>query len=360
MAPLPPPKVIDFGLRLRRLLLRAADGLLPPQAAMWQHTMAGARAQVIGVVAELGVPDLLADGPATAEELAGKLGVDADVLHRVLRAGADDGLFRLDRRGRFRLTRLGGALRSGAEPSLRPWARYLALESTRAAWADLGESVRTGDAAFPRVHGTSVWSWFADHPEEERLFAAAMRQLTELDAPALAASPLLAGGGTHCDVAGGAGTLLGTMLVADPGLRGVLVEAPGVLTEAEAHLDGLGVRDRAELVSGDIFGEIDATADSYSLKNILHDWDDERSLSILRAVRATMPPGSRLVVIEQKQERNEASHFASITDLQMLTQCDDGRERSEAELRDLLSEAGLRPGRSGRAGLHQVVEGLAA
>jgi O-methyltransferase domain len=360
VAPLPPPQVIDFGLRLRRLLLRAADALLPPQAAMWQHTMAGARAEVIGVVAELRVADLLASGPATAEDLAGRLDVNADVLHRVLRAAADDGLFRLDRRGRFKLTRLGGALRADAEPSLRPWARYLALDSTRAAWADLGESVRTGKAAFPRVHGTSVWSWFAEHPEEEQLFAAAMRQLTELEAPALAGLPMLSGSATHCDVAGGAGTLLGAMLVANPALKGVLVESPGVLAEAETHLTGLGVRDRAELVTGDIFGEIDATADTYSLKNILHDWDDERSLQILRAVRATMAPGSRLIVIEQKQERNEPSHFASITDLQMLTQCDDGRERSEAELKTLLTEAGLTPGRAGRGGLHQVVEGVAA
>lgn len=359
MARIPPAPVIDFGLALRRLLLRAADALLPADAAMWQHTMALARGQVIAVVAELGVADELGASRATAAQLARRLDVDADALHRLLRAAADDGILRLDRRGRFGLTRLGATLRSDAEPSMRPWARYLGLESTRSAWAGLGESVRGGQAAFPRVHGISVWRWFADHPEEEQLFAAAMQALTEFEAPALARSELFAEEGTHCDVAGGAGTLLAALLDHRPALRGVLVEAPGVLAEAERYLARRGVRERAELVAGDMFAGLEARADVYSLKNILHDWDDERALQILRNVRATMPAGSRVVVIEQRQERNRAEPFASITDLQMMTQCDDGRERSQEELRSLLRAAGLEPGRSGRAGVHQLVEGLA-
>ena len=217
VARLPPPPLIDFGLGLRRLLLRAADALLPANAVMWQRTMALGRAQVVFVVAELGVADALAGGKATAAELARRLEVDEDALHRVLRAAADDGLLRLDRRGRFALTRLGATLRSDADHSMRPWARYLALSSTRAAWADLGESVRTGEAAFPRVHGTSVWSWFAEHPEEERLFAAAMQAMTQFEAPVLARSELFADRGTHCDVAGGAGTLLAALLDQRPG-----------------------------------------------------------------------------------------------------------------------------------------------
>src|SRR5919206_134793 len=132
----------------------------------------------------------LADGPLTAAELASRLNVDADALHRVMRVAAADGLFKLDRRGRFRLTRFGKTLRSDSPATLRPWARYMALDSTRRAWADLGESVRTGRSAFERVNGTSVWAWFAAHPEEEQLFAAAMRSITEFDGPALAASEL--------------------------------------------------------------------------------------------------------------------------------------------------------------------------
>lgn len=359
MPPVPPPRAVDAALALRRALLWAADALLPAGAALWQRTMGLARAEVIGAIAELGVADELAGGPRTAAELAPRVGAEADTLHRLLRAGAADGLLRLDRRGRFRLTRLGRALRSDPADSLRPWARYLALDSTRRAWAGLTESVRSGVPAFPRVHGASVWDWLAEHPDEERLFAAAMRSMTEAEAPAIAGASLWPEHGTVCDVAGGAGTLLAAILERRPGLRGVLVEARGVLTEAEPYLAARGVGDRVQMVEGDLFGEIEAEADVYVLKNVLHDWDDETCSKILANVRSTMAAGSRLVLVEQVQERNVAHPFASITDLQMLTQCDGGRERSLAQLRDLLAGAGFTGERMERSGISMLVEGVA-
>jgi DNA-binding transcriptional ArsR family regulator len=359
MPPVPPSPAVDAALAVRRVLLRAADALLPPWAAVLDRTFGIARTQVIGTLAELGVPDALADGgPATAADLAARLDLDADALHRVLRAAAVDGLVRLDRRGRFRLTKLGRTLRSDAPSSLRPWARYMALASTRDAWGDLDSTVRSGRSAFERVHGMSVWDWFAAHPEEEQLFAGAMRSITELDAPGVAASSLLPDEGVVCDVAGGAGTLLAAILAARPGLRGMLLEAPGVLREAERHLAERGVLDRVELVEGDLFGSLSATADVYVLKNILHDWDDATSAKILSGVVATMAAGSRLLVIEQLQERNVPHPFSSASDLQMLTQCVEGRERSRSELRALLAGAGLEPGRLERAGVSAIVEGV--
>lgn len=360
MAPVPPPRAVDAALALRRALLWAADALVPATGAMWLRTMGLARAQVIATLAELGVADELAGGRLTAAELAPRIDADADALHRVLRAAAADGVLRLDRRGRFRLTRIGRALLSGRADSIRPWARYLALDSTRSAWAGLTDSVRSGEAAFERVHGTPVWDWFAAHPEEERLFAAAMRSMTEFEISSLSAAPVWPDEGTICDVAAGAGTLLAAILAERPGLRGVLVEAEGVLEEARAHLAARGVADRVELRQGDLFGRIEAKADVYVLKNILHDWDDGTCSEILRNVRGAMAPGARLVLVEQLQERNEPHQFASITDLQMLTQCVDGRERSPGELRELLAGAGFGAGEVHRSGISALVESVAA
>jgi precorrin-6B methylase 2 len=359
-AKVPPPPVVDVVLVLRRALLRAADALVPAEAAVWDRTMGIARTQVIGAIADLGVADELARGRMTAAELAPRVGADPDALHRLLRAAAVDGVVRLDRRGRFRLTRLGRTLRGDNPATLRPWARYMALRSSREAWGDLTESVRSGRAAFERVHGSSGWDWFAAHPDEERLFASAMRSMTEIDAPSVAAAGVWPDDGVVCDVAGGAGTLLAEILVTHPRLRGVLVEAPGVLAEAERHLASRGVRDRVELVEGDLFGEVRAEADVYVLKNVLHDWDDATCARILAGVRATMRPGARLVVLEQVQERNEPHMLASITDLQMLTQCVDGRERSRAELDALLSAAGVTPGELHRSGVSSLIEGVAS
>jgi hypothetical protein len=354
---IPPPLAVDAAFALRRLLLRAADSLLPATAVVWDKSMGVERTQVIGALAELGVPDELSRGRATAAELAPRIGADPDALHRLLRAAALEGLLTLDGRGRFKLTRLGRTLRSDAPSSLRPWARYMALGSTHAAWGDLLESVRTGRSAFERVHGKPVWDWFTQHPEEEQLFAGAMRAVTDYEAPALAASSIWPTQGVICDVAGGAGTLLAAILSARPALRGILVEAPGVLKEAQAYLAGQGVADRVELVEGDLFGEVRAQADVYAMKNILHDWDDATSARIVATVRATMSPGSRLVLAEQLQERNVPHPLASITDLQMLTQCVEGRERSREELESLLAGAGLTPGRVERVSASALVEG---
>jgi hypothetical protein len=346
-------------LGLRQRLLALADRLFPSQAVLFDQSVGLARTQMLATAAELGVADELAKGPATAEELAARLGVNADALHRLMRAMSVNGVFKLDRKGRFRLGRSGQALRSDHPLSVRDWARYFASRSNSDAWADLTETVRTGRSAFPRVHGRSVWQWFAEHPEEERMFAGGMRAGTLQDAPYIVGGYPWPDEGVVCDVAGGAGTLLAAVLDARPRLRGVLVDAPGVLAEADTWLAGRGLRERVELAEGDIFRSVDATADVYLMKNILHDWDDRACETILRTLRAAMPAGARLVVVEYLQERNEPDLIASLSDIQMMNVCDDGRERSAAEIQELFRAAGLRPGKVVRTGGPGLVEAFA-
>jgi hypothetical protein len=226
----PPPRAAVIAVTAaRRALLSLADRLYPAHFALFDKTIGVGRTHVLGTLAELGVADLLADGPHTAEELAREVDVDADALHRVLRASAVEGLVKMDRRGRFKLTRLGQPLRSDSAHTLRDWPRYIASPATTHAWADLTASVRTGESAFPRVHGMSVWEWFAKHPDEERAFAGGMRRITEELAPAIVAGYEWPRDAVVCDVAGGVGTLLAAILRDRPDLRGVLVDGPGVL-----------------------------------------------------------------------------------------------------------------------------------
>jgi len=354
----PPVLAARAAVAARRALLRLADRMLPRHLALFDKTIGIGRTHVLGAIAELGVADLLAERTATAAELAPRLGVNEDFLHRLLRAAATEGLVRLDRHGRFSLTRLGEPLRSEVPDSIRAWARYMSFKSTASAWAELTDATRSGETAFSRVHGVSVWDWFAAHPEEERVFAAAMRRLTEDDAPGVVAAYPWPETGVVCDVAGGVGTLLAAILRAKPGLRGILVDAPGVLGEADGWLTGQGLRERVELVGGDIFESVQAVADVYLLKDVLHDWDDERCLRILKTVEATMPAGSRLLLVELLQEPNVPHPFASLADIQMLTQCEGGRQRSERELRELVEAAGMRFGAVRETAGPAVVEAL--
>ena len=143
---------------------------------------------MLGTFAELGVADALGGERRTAAELAPEVGADPDMLHRVMRAAAVHGIVQLDRRGRFRLTHLGRALRSDDALSARPLARFMVLPSMVSAWTGLRDGVRDGRSAFRRVHGDSIWDWFAAHPDEGEMFGAAMRSFTRLDAPAIAAA----------------------------------------------------------------------------------------------------------------------------------------------------------------------------
>jgi len=210
------------------------------------------------------------------------------------------------------------------------------------------------------VHGRSLWQHYAEHPSEGSLFNEVMRRFTEQDVPGIVSAYPWPESGVVCDVAGGVGTLLAGVLAARPRLRGILVDSPSVLEDADRHLTSLGLRDRVELSPGDIFSHIDAVADIYLIKDVLHDWDDNACAKILDVVRERAGVGSRVLLVEVPHERNEVHPLVSIMDLQMLTQCDDGRQRAVGELQSLLAAAGFPPGSVYRtAGFSALVEGVA-
>jgi hypothetical protein len=318
--------------------------LLPAPIAVVEHAHAFAVAHLLAAVAELGVADHLADGPKTAEQLARLIGADADALHRALRAAAVVGIVRLDRAGRFHETRLTQPLRTGHLSSAGEWCRYIGSPSLQAAWADLGQTVRSGDSAFRRVSGSDLFSWFAAHPDEGRHFTLGLGGLTRSEAAMIIAAYPFPDEGVVCDVAGGHGVLLGEILRAYPALRGILVEAPLVLAEAKSYFDALGIGDRVELVEGDFFDGFEARADVYVLKWILHDWDDPTCERIIGKVAETMPSGSKLVVIEGEQKANVPDPRFSMIDAQMLVVTDGGRERDGTEIEALVANAGLTVG----------------
>jgi O-methyltransferase domain len=340
----PPRIVVRLAMRLRRALLHAADRLLPAELAVLEHSAHFSGGYLLAAIAELGIADQLAEGPRTASELAVAVGCDADALHRALRAAAVTGLVRLDRAGRFHATRLTRALASDAPYYSADWCAYMMSSAHQAAWGDLVQTIRTGAPAFRRVHGVSLFDWFDSHPAEGSNFTAGLSGLTLSEAAAIASAYPFPASGRVCDVAGGAGVLLGEVLRRHSGLTGILVESPSVLTDSATHLDSIGIAHRVELVPGDLFSGISATADVYLLKWVLHDWSDADCIRILRNVAAAMPVGATLVVIEGVQDANTAHPRFSPIDLEMLVVTDGGRERSITQFQELISASGLRPG----------------
>jgi hypothetical protein len=358
--PSPPPSfVLRAFLWLRRSILGLAHRLAPAEVRIFEMSIGAVMTHLLGAVARHRIADRLAQGPLTAAELAAQTQLDPDALHRALRALAALDVFTLLPDGRFANNRYSNALRGGRLMRMREYAEYFASGSNLRAWSDSEATLRDGKNAFERVHGMSVWDWFEQHPDERETFAQLMMGLTAMDAPAIAKLYPWHEVQRVCDVAGGRGTLVSELLVRHRHLRAVLCDAPGVLESARVLLEQRGVAGRVELVPGNIFAEVPIGADVYTLKNILHDWDDARSLQILGVVRKAMKPGARLLVCEVLTERNDPHSLGALSDVHMMMVCSDGRERSRQEYAELLTQSGFRPGRVLASPMVSVIEGIA-
>ena len=343
-APVVPPRAVVRALFwLRRLLTRAANALVPAQVVLLERISGAAVSQLLAAVSRLGIPDLLAEGPRTSDELASVTKTHPESLARVLRALAAGGLFELDPvTGFYSNTRLAQGLRREALGSMNSFAQYFATDANLGAWAQLDKVLRTGESGFEGRHGVSPWEWLAAHPEEEKLFAEAMTALTEIDAPAIARAYPFERLTSICDVGAGRGALLAELLRAHGGLKAGLLEAPGVIALAREQLEAQGLAARVELHAGDLFESVPPGYGAYLLKDVLHDWDDARAQAILRAVRRAALPGARLLICEVLVEPLEASEPGAFIDLQMMVALSQGRQRSRAEFARLLSATGFR------------------
>jgi O-methyltransferase domain/Dimerisation domain len=312
---------------------------IPPPATLL-HMMTGYWvSQAIYVAAKLGIADLLIEGPASSTDLAAATDTDARSLHRVLRALASVGVFTEATPDHFALTPTAALLRTGTPDSMRALAIMYAEEQYRA-WADILHSVRTGGPAFEHQVGMGYFEYLGQHPEADRIFNEAMVGWTNQVAGAVAGTYDFSPFGTVVDVAGGYGALLAAILRRNPNARGVLFELPHVAAAAEGAMRGAGVADRCTCVGGDVFTAELPEGDAYVLAQILHDWDDERSVAILKQCRRAMPDHAKLLVVEFVLPPGDEPSFGKWLDLHMLA-LNPGRERTAAEYDALFRASGF-------------------
>lgn len=294
--------------------------------------------QAIVVVAVLGVYDALADGPRSAGAIAQEVGVHPGALARLLHAAAAVGLLTHEGGEIFALTPLGHRLRRDDPDSVRAWAVHAGHPSMWAAWGHLLESVRSGESAFPKAHGTDVWDYRARHADAGQAFDEAMDASHDV-AGAIVRGYHFGDAGCVVDVGGGYGSLLAAILVRHPALHGILLERPEVADRAGSALARAGVEGRCAVVPGDFFTGVPTGGGVYLLKGVLHDWDDDHARRILISCRRHMTPGSKLLVIERLVE-DDADASARFMDLHMLV-VHGGVERSSAGFARLLTSAGF-------------------
>ncbi len=356
----PPAFGIRVVLAVRSFLLRLADRLCPADVVVFQRATGIMQTSLLGAICEHDIPDLLEErGAIGAEAIAEARGLDADAVHRTLRALASTGVFVMRSDGAFENNRISRALVSGKLVRSREWALYFASRSNGSAWLDFTRTLETGKSAFGRVHGKSVWAWFDEHEDEREMFAHCMMGITVQDAPVVAKLYPFGEVKRLCDVGGGRGTLLSEIVIRHPNVRGVLCDGEGVIASARELLEARGVLDRVELVPGSFFEKVPSGCDAYMMKNILHDWDDATSKRILAVVRAAMKPGQKIILVEMIVDERSRDVIGTQVDLQMMIACDDGRERSVEEFGKLFEASGFRFTRAFPFPTVSVIEGEA-
>jgi hypothetical protein len=316
---------------------------LPVPAVMYTLIMGRWVSHLIYVAAKLELADHLKHGPRTVEELAAASEVQAPALYRVLRALASVGIFAETKDKRFKLTPLAVTLQKAAPASMHAIALMLEGKYQEDAWAQLLHGLKTGEIPFLKAHGVPPFEYLEKHPEDLKIFGESMTSVSSTENPAIAAAYKFAAIRTLVDVGGGNGSLLATILKANPKLKGVLFDQPSVIASAkqDRHVKEKGISERCTLESGDFFEAVPKGGDAYMMKRTLHDWDNEHCVKILANCRAAMNQKGRVLVIDSVISSGNDPDRGKLIDMQMFV-VTGGRERTRTEFATLFREAGLK------------------
>lgn len=295
------------------------------------------------VAAELGVADLLKDGPKGIGDIARTVGADEKSLYRILRALASFGVFAGNDRREFEMTDRARALLSEGKESLRDW---ILLTGSDACWQAFGrtlDAVKTGRNGFDLAFGEGgdLYTYGDDHPDFADIFIRAQHGWTAWQRDAIMAAYDFGRFPLVVDVAGGRGSLTAAILKASPGTRAILVDQPSTVRRTAALMEEEGVSERCELAGGNIFDGVPSGGDLYIIKHVLRDWDDESVLRVLRNCHRAMPSHGTLLVIDSSVDpRNSRDRVVKLLDLEQMLWCK-GSLRTGEEWESLLQRSGF-------------------
>jgi SAM-dependent methyltransferase len=337
----PPVFVVKATRAVSAGLTSVVRRLAPPPIPLLDIVSSQWRVHALGVVARLGIADLLAAGPRDVAYLAIQTGTHEDSLYRLLRALAGEGIFTRPAVRTFGLNSLAAPLRTDHPQSIRHTVIQVTAHWNQRAWSALGETVVDGQPAFRKAFGQELWDYFAEHPDEGEHFHHSMRELSRLELGPLLAAHDFGQYRRIVDIGGGSGQLLAGVLAAHPLLRGVLFDLEPATAGAAENLRRAGVADRAEVIHGSFYEHVPQGYDAYLLRQVIHGHTDEQAKRIFASLRAAITPHARILVVDTLVPDGAQGYQPSFLDLQMLVGSG-GRERTRSEMAALFSENGFR------------------
>lgn len=312
----------------------------PPQSAV-MHIIAGYwLSRTVYLAAKLKLADAVGAQGATLAQIAATTGTRPEELARLMRALASHGFFKREADGRFVQTLLSETLISNRPGSMRGLAEAELGHDHYESWGDVESCLQQGGTAFERIYGKPIWRHYAENPAAEKLFGEAMVNFTAIANAGILGSYTFQPSKKVVDIGGGYGQFLTSILDQQPDAHGVLFDLPTLIGDVKKNGALARYGNRVEAVGGDFFQSVPAGGDLYLLKFILHDWDDDHSVAILRNVRQAIAPGGRLAVVEIVLPPINEPHIGPLIDLNMMVMTG-GLERTENDYRDLLAKAGF-------------------
>ena len=335
------------------------EGDVPPHLQLLEMICGKWVSQAIFAAAELGIADQLSDEPRSAKEVAQNVKTRAETTYRLMRALGSLGILEEHDNECFSLTDIGQFLKSDHHNSMRAYARFIGYESNWRAWESLDESVRTGKTGYKLNYGMEIFDYLGKHPNAANVFNEAMVTTNHTVALQVASAYDFTDIPTLVDVGGGTGALIAALLDANSDMRGMIYDMGHAAESANKFLGERGLLERCEFMMGDFFQEIPQTHGCI-LKSIIHDWDDEQSIRILRNCVKAIPADGKVLLVERIVPPTGQSHISKLIDLEMLA-LTSGLERTIEEYHVLFEQASLQVTRViTTAGASSIIEGKAA
>ncbi|MGE2718555.1 methyltransferase [Mycolicibacterium celeriflavum] len=327
--------------RVRAALQQVHRSTVPASVAILEMATGAWTTQTMYVAAKLGVADELAKGPARAADIAGRVGADPDALYRLMRALSSKGLLDHRRDGTFGLTKVGEALRADHPESMRDMVLFIGHRARWEDWGSLMHSVQTGEPSVIKLRGMPYFDYLETDPDLAQVFNKAMTATSGITNEIALSQYDFSDFRLIVDVGGGHGLLLSTILNKAPNAQGIVYDLPSVVTDAPITFKAAGVADRSTAEGGSFLERVPEGGDAYVMKNIIHDWDDANSLTILRNIRTAIAPHGKLLLLEMVLPERATPFIGFQLDLEMLVTVG-GKERTRGDYAELLRRAGFR------------------
>ncbi len=337
----PPVWIVRITEKLRIRLSKIAQSMVPANYALMEIAQNFWTSKSIGVAAELNIAESLTEGPKTINEIADITNTDPDSLYRLMRFLASQSIFKEVQNKSFALTPMAKGLLNG-ERSSKYMMLHLLSPNNWNMFAEMAHSVKTGESASFKINGVQGFDHLEANPDRNDIYNKAMTYTSFLSCSAFVSAYSFAGIKKLVDIGGGHGFLLSYILSKYKNMQGIVYDLAHVVNKAERNFELFNISDRAEIEVGDFFESIPAGGDGYLLKNIVHAWDDNQSINLLKKIREAMPDHGRLIIIEAVIEKNNLPSFGKSLDLLMLLGTKGGKERTRKEFEHILNHSGFK------------------